>query len=266
MILSVSQTRFLERLEVFMMRFRSAARFGIATAIVALSAAAQLRSGHAEQSGPSFDCAKASLPDEKVICADPMLAAMDRLIAEGYADYLPGYDTDKKTLARALNADRHRCESDRACVAAVLVNALQTFSTLPPWADQYMQGLIGKKALDTAAGQPRDVEQPMPEKVGDCTLTHVAELMTRIGNPLDGADADEGSQVLLANDGLLVSYEREFGLTASQVGDPVAICLMSIPRDCPTGDDRGRMYYGVNIARQGATWALSDSIHLCGGA
>jgi len=239
---------------------------GIAAATLALGATAGHSPGLAAEGAPSFDCAGATLPDEKVICADPMLAAMDRLIAEAYEDYLPGYDTDKKTLARGLNADRHRCASDRACVAAVLINALQTFSTLPPWADQYMQGLIGKKALDTAQAQPKDAEQPMPQKVGDCTLTHVAELMTRIGDPLEGAGADEGSQVLLANDGLLVSYERDFGLIASQVGDPVAVCLMSIPRDCPAGDDRGRMYYGVNIARQAATWALSDSIHMCGGA
>jgi uncharacterized protein len=248
------------------MRHSSGAGLGIAAAIVMLAATAGHSPGRAAEPGPSVDCAKATLPDEKVICADPMLAAMDRLIAEAYADYLPGYDTDKQTLAGGLNADRHRCDSDRACVAAVLVNALQTFRTAPPWADQYMQGLIGKKALDVAEAQPGDAEQPMPTKVGECTLTHIADLMTRIGNPLEGASADEGSQVLLANDGLLVSYEREFGLTASQVGDPVAVCLMSIPRDCPAGDDRGRMYYGVNLARQMATWALSDSVRMCGGA
>ncbi|TIP52155.1 MAG: hypothetical protein E5X68_38705, partial [Mesorhizobium sp.] len=62
-----------------------------------------------------------------------------------------------------------------------------------------------------------------------------------------------------------VSYDREPGLASSKVGDPVVMCLIAIPRDCPKDDLRGRVYYAVDLAAKGA-WALPDSQHLCGGA
>src|SRR5262245_35174468 len=54
------------------------------------------------ETGPSFDCAKATQPDEKAICADPQLAAMDRLIAKAYKDFEPAFGGDKKAIARSL--------------------------------------------------------------------------------------------------------------------------------------------------------------------
>jgi len=244
---------------------RSSSLAGFGAALLVAGVAAALGSGNAAPSGPSFDCAKATLPDEKAICADPQLSAIDRLIAEAYKDFEPAYGGDKKAIARALNADRHQCGTDTACVAAVLTNALQTFGLSPAWVDQYTQGLIGKKALDTAADAPKGADQPMPAKIGDCAVTHIAELTTRFGEPLDTADPSAGSAVAFTNGGGLVSYGREEGLANSAVGDPVAVCLMSIPRDCPAGDDRGRVYYGIDLVRQG-TWVLPDSQHMCGGA
>src|SRR5437879_9948357 len=38
----------------------------------------------AASGGPSFDCRRATYPDEVTICGDPELARLDRLIAEGY--------------------------------------------------------------------------------------------------------------------------------------------------------------------------------------
>jgi hypothetical protein len=40
---------------------------------------------------------------------------------------------------------------------------------------------------------------------------------------------------------------------------------MAIPRDCPAGDERGRVYYGVDLSLLGS-WVLPDSQHMCGGA
>ena len=218
------------------------------------------------EAGPSFDCGKATLPDEKAICADPLLAAMDQLIADAYRNFEPAFDTDKKTIARGLVADRHACGDDRACIAAVLVNALDTYGGSQPWVEPYAEALIGKKAFDTAADAPKDAEQPLPTKVGDCALTHITDLTTRFREgPLSQATPDAGSLVELANGGIGVSYDRDPGLFVSQVGDAAAICLMSIPRDCPKGDERGREYYGVDLVLKG-TWVLPDSQHGCGGA
>jgi uncharacterized protein len=220
----------------------------------------------ARPAGPSFDCAKATLADEKAICADPALAAMDLEIADAYKNFEPAFDTDKKTIARALIADRHACGDDRACIAAVLVNALDTYGGGQRWAETYAEALIGKKALDTAADAPKDAEQPIPTKVGDCALTHITNLTTRFGEgPLSQASPDAGSLVEFANGGVGVSYDRDLGLFSSQVGDAAAICLMSIPRDCPKDDKRGREYYGVDLVLKG-TWVLPDSQHGCGGA
>src|SRR6476620_1885626 len=100
------------------MRFRM---LGFGAALVAASIAAPMPSkpATAGQTGPSFDCAKATLPDEKAICADPQLAAMDRLVAAGYKNFEPAFGGDKKTIARGLVADRNHCGSDTACIAAV---------------------------------------------------------------------------------------------------------------------------------------------------
>jgi uncharacterized protein len=246
-----------------MMRAFSWTWLGAAGAVAMLTAA--MSSGSAAPSGPSFDCAKASLPDEKAICADPQLSAIDRLIARAYKGFEPAYGGDKKAIAQALNADRRQCGTETACLAAVMSNALQTFDLVPAWVDQYTQGLIGKKALDVAADAPQGANQPMPTKIGDCAVTHIAELTTRFGDPLATADANAGSRVSFSNGGGLVSYGREEGLANSEIGDPAVVCLMSIPRDCPAGDDRGKVYYGVDLTRHG-TWMLPDSQHGCGGA
>ena len=52
---------------------------------------------------PSFDCAAAADESEKMVCADPVLAALDRHLASVYADALtaPGADT------AALKAAQH---------------------------------------------------------------------------------------------------------------------------------------------------------------
>ena len=51
----------------------------------------------------------------------------------------------------------------------------------------------------------------------------------------------------------------------SKKGDPVRMCLVSIPHPCPKGDDRGRVYKTTNL-RTHKSWSLPDSEHMCGGA
>ncbi|MFD1986947.1 hypothetical protein ACFSOZ_31415 [Mesorhizobium newzealandense] len=130
----------------------------------------------------------------------------------------------------------------------------------------YNIALIGKKALETAARNPDGTDQPLPSAIGQCASTHIKTLTTRLGDdPLETASPDAGSAATFTNDGGAVSYDREPGLAASKVGEPVEMCLISIPRDCPKDDERGRVYYGIDLAVKGS-WALPDSEHLCGGA
>ena len=134
-----------------------------------------------------------------------------------------------------------------------------------PGSSSYVDGVIGAKAAAFAEDVPHDRDQPLPGKIGDCAMTHIAKLATRFGEPLEGADPDAGTSIGFTNDGWQVSYDTVYGLYDAKVGDPVVMCLVTIPRDCPAGDDRGRVYYGLD-ARTGAAWTLPDSQHSCGGA
>jgi uncharacterized protein len=223
-------------------------------------------SGPARADGPSFDCRKARLPAEKAICADPQMSAIDALVTKAYAGFEPAFGGDKRRIARGLVADRNACKTDAACIVSAQNNALQTYGNAPPWVQDYNIALIGKKALDLAARTPKPADQPLPASVGQCGFTHIEALTTRLGDdPLETASPEAGSAARLTNGGTAVSYDREPGLASSKVGDPVVMCLIAIPRDCPTDDLRGRVYYAVDLAAKG-TWALPDSQHLCGGA
>ena len=59
--------------------------------------------------------------------------------------------------------------------------------------------------------------------------------------------------------------KRSPAIARSRPGDPIRLCLVSIPKHCPPGDDRGRFYKATNL-RTGKSWTLPDSEHMCGGA
>jgi len=107
--------------------------------------------------------------------------------------------------------------------------------------------------------------EPMPKHVGDCAKTVVRRLETRLidgdGKPI----AYSGSAIVLVNGGYQVSYEKVPALDASRPGDGVRICLVSVPKDCPKGDHRGKIYKTTNLRTHG-DWTLPDAEHSCGGA
>lgn len=245
---------------------RSSVRTNALLVLAVLLAGGFLVVPRALADGPSFDCSKASLPAEKAICADPQLSAIDLLVAKAYKGFEPAFGGDKHKIARALIADRNACNSDTACIVSVLNNALQTYGTAPSWVEDYNIALIGKKALDAAARNPGNRDELLPSAVGQCASTHIKTLTARLGDdPLETATPDAGSAATFTNGGGAVSYDREPGLVASKVGEPVVMCLISIPRDCPKDDDRGRVYYSIDLVAKGS-WALPDSQHMCGGA
>lgn len=237
---------------------------GAVMLLLALMAGAPLAVHAAPNPGPSFDCSRASNADERTICANPYLSRIDVLMSTAYARFTPAYG-NKRAIGAWLLRDRHACGSDEACIAAVQVNALETYGDYVPWTESYVAALIGAKAAAISARVPHNLDQAIPQKIGDCAMTHIARLTTRFGKPLKGASPDDGTAIGFANKGWQVSYGAVDGAYSAEVGDPVVMCLVSIPRDCPKGDDRGRVYYTLD-ARVGGTWSLPDSQHSCGGA
>ncbi|MBW4693884.1 MAG: hypothetical protein KME27_19240 [Lyngbya sp. HA4199-MV5] len=107
---------------------------------------------------------------------------------------------------------------------------------------------------------------PPPTQVGKCADTFIKEVGTRLvdgttGTPIEGS----GTGASLTNGVYLVSYDEIAALKQSKVGEKVKLCLLSIPSNCPPGDDRGRFYSLFNY-RTRQTVKLPDSQHMCGGA
>jgi hypothetical protein len=107
---------------------------------------------------------------------------------------------------------------------------------------------------------------PLPTQIGQCTNTTIKDVTTRLqdgatNKPIPGS----GSAVDFANGGYQVSYDTIDAITQSHAGDPVTMCLVSIPKGCPPGDKRGLTYKTTNLRTHGA-WTLPDSEHMCGGA
>jgi hypothetical protein len=106
----------------------------------------------------------------------------------------------------------------------------------------------------------------LPTVVGQCDGTTNTQIGTRLtdgstGNPIPGT----GSAIWYADGGYQVSYDTVQGIADSQIGDHVNLCLVSIPTNCPIGDNRGRVYQATNL-RTGENWEASDAEHSCGGA
>ncbi len=101
---------------------------------------------------------------------------------------------------------------------------------------------------------------PLPTKIGQCTATKIKAVETR----LEGI-ADSGDAVAYANGGYGVSYDSVPALHSARAGDPVKLCLTSIPKNCPKGDDRGKQFTATDLRTQ-KNWTLPDAEHMCGGA
>ena len=110
------------------------------------------------------------------------------------------------------------------------------------------------------------IAAPLPAAVGQCSDTRIAKIGERLEDGATGEPmAGSGSAVTFANRGYQVSYDEEPAIQHSRRGDPVHICLVKLPQNCPRGDHRGRIYTTTNL-RTGESWTLPDSEHSCGGA
>ena len=107
---------------------------------------------------------------------------------------------------------------------------------------------------------------PPPTRPGTCAYTHVRQVTQRLEDGLTHrVIPDSGSAVQFANGLYQVSYDQVAAVNASRRGDAVWICLMTLPQNCPPGDDRGKLYTTTNL-RTEDSWTLPDAEHGCGGA
>ena len=118
-----------------------------------------------------------------------------------------------------------------------------------------------------AASASTPAPDVLPVKVGDCSETTITHLTGYWGHKLHKRKQSigEGVSVQYSNKGGGYSLDDMPEIAASQVGDRVKMCLISIPTHCPPGDDRGRVYQTTNL-RTNQSWSLPDDVHGCGGA
>ena len=106
----------------------------------------------------------------------------------------------------------------------------------------------------------------VPSRIGECTRTTIREIGHRLEDGFTHVPMiDSGSAVTFANGLYQVSYEELPVIHRARRGDPVLICLVSLPTDCPKGDDRGKVYKTTDL-RTRQSWTLPDAEHSCGGA
>jgi len=100
-----------------------------------------------------------------------------------------------------------------------------------------------------------------PTTANTCANTFVSY----VGSRLEGVSAREaGSAITFTNRLYSDSYNyQEYG--GSKKGDEVTLCLLSIPKNCPRGDDRGKVF-SVTNRRTELSFTISKGHHLCGGA
>ena len=167
----------------------------------------------------------------------------------------------RSTLVLCAAAALALAACNRAPVASNVAAAATPSSAQP--ANPNDNGAVLPPAAPTSA-QPEALAQTsadvLPTQVGQCTQTTVKT----VGARLEGTPGS-GSAIEYADGGTQVSYDQIPGIDDSQPGDVVKLCLVSLPSNCPAGDDRGKVYFGTNL-RTGETWGEPDSEHSCGGA
>jgi hypothetical protein len=126
------------------------------------------------------------------------------------------------------------------------------------------------------ANQPTKIgaSVSLPAQVGACIESKIAGKFFRLW-ALDDPELPKeeyavGKEIVLKLPGGMFLYTEHIGdrfLDSDNyaVGNPVQLCLVSLPTDCPPGDDRGKEYSLLD-RRTGFSGIYIDSWHLCGGA
>jgi uncharacterized protein len=198
------------------------------------------------ESATSFDCTKAKLRVERLICHDRNSAMQDgemgeqlwfmkrELTAQQWADVIHSQ--------RAWLHQRNACE-DSKCLGSAYEQRSRELDRIWDAREKYLKRNVSR--------------------VGACERTTVEWIGPRL-QQIQG-EAPDGTSIRFDDAVRQVSYYPEPAVLSSHVGDPARVCLIEIPKGCPRGDNRGRVYRVTNL-RTRKTWELPDSSHECGGA
>lgn len=98
--------------------------------------------------------------------------------------------------------------------------------------------------------------------VGQCFATAVA----KVGPRLEGdTNTHDGASISYKDGHDQVDYESSPRSLGFRPRDPVRLCVIALPTNCPPGDHRGIIYKATDLASR-RTWSAPDSEHGCGGA
>jgi len=197
------------------------------------------------ETATSFDCKKATSNVEQLICHDYILAMADGSMGEQLwfmkRELTTQQWADVVRSQRAWLQRRNACR-DSKCVEAAYEARSSELDKIWDGRDRYLKRNVSR--------------------LGECEKTTVEWIGPRLQEG-QGEEPD-GTSIRFADAVRQVSYDRELEVLSSRVGDPARVCLIKIPKGCPPGDNRGRVYRVTNL-RTGKRWELPDSSHECGG-
>jgi uncharacterized protein YecT (DUF1311 family) len=196
------------------------------------------------------NCARAASGTERLICGDARLVEGDANLTAVYRRLLAHSEAPAQNTIRA--EQRAWLTKRNACRDATCLREQYDARTTALYAQLGARDRLLRRGLS---------------QVGQCAVTRIDQIGPRLGDANDTASRpdDTGTSVSFANGVHQVSYDLERPVARSRIGDAARVCLVSIPRNCPRGDDRGRQYAVTNL-RTGERWKLYDSQHMCGGA
>lgn len=181
-------------------------------------------------------------------------------------------DTVSLVGTRNATAAIQYCSARAQTQAQAQANSAQVAGYLnkaPASSDPFNKGPVSKDPFGGAAAAnqnsnvapaPEQHQGELPLKVGDCVETQVDFVGTRLSEV-----ADSGTAIEFTNGLSLVSYSQIPAAAESKEGDKVKACLEALPKNCPPGDERGKVYRIENL-RTGKSFSMPDSAHACGGA
>lgn len=212
---------------------------------------------HTASMAASFDCAKATTLVETAICTDSELSNLDDSLALLYSQALRQSSpaSQLKESQRAWLKQRNKCKAE-----GCLTNA-------------YRERITELRTL--TASRPAK-SSGLPVRPGDCVTTRIVDKNTRFEGVTPGETGGEISVSLANGIGLYLTSIPHLSSEANAdaymartldfaKGDKVSLCLISLPEDCPPGDDRGKIY-AVNNLKNQMSFTGVDAWHLCGGA
>jgi uncharacterized protein YecT (DUF1311 family) len=210
----------------------------------------------------SFDCDKASTLVEKAICGDKELSDLDDTLQSVYKRALSQVEdaeTLKSDQRNWLKNTRNKCKTP-GCLKTAYMEHIEVLNDVAA----------------SAPSAPKKAASDLPKKVGKCVDAVLMDKTTRFEGAIPGEAGGE-LNMLFSNDLGVYVTSAPYLASESNVdkylynsrdfakGDKVKICLVALPKDCPPGDDRGKIYAITNYKNKKSFTGV-DAWHSCGGA